>query len=165
MTSIPFQIFKLTKICKLCVAYLCKYTVLQKYRHTRRLLETRVIIKNLAHPCCFFESAILNFFFCKNKNFFRKDGPKFWWLLWFPTNSWYAYTFATQCMCPTVLASSPACLKNFKSVTKALYYQVSFYIPFWSSQIGVLKAELGIWNSECQSLVNPQNSRVQHNIM
>ena len=25
--------------------------------------------------------------------------------------------------------------------------------------------ELGIWNSGCQSLVNPQNSRVQHNIM
>ena len=25
--------------------------------------------------------------------------------------------------------------------------------------------KLGIWNSGCQSLVNPQNSRVQHNIM
>jgi hypothetical protein len=24
--------------------------------------------------------------------------PKFWWLPWFPENSWYAYTFATQCI-------------------------------------------------------------------
>ena len=27
------------------------YSLLQKYRHTRNLLETRVIIKSLAHPC------------------------------------------------------------------------------------------------------------------
>ena len=28
------------------------YTVLQKYRHTRNFLETRVIIKMFIHPCC-----------------------------------------------------------------------------------------------------------------
>jgi predicted acylesterase/phospholipase RssA len=28
-----------------------KYTVLQKYRHTKKILEIRVVIKILAHPC------------------------------------------------------------------------------------------------------------------
>ena len=92
------------------------YTVLQKYRHTRKsILPTQgpiheilaVIAKLLGvvKKLSFFESAI-----SKKKNFFclipikisqnlydSKDFSKFWWLPWFPESFWCAYTFATQC--------------------------------------------------------------------
>jgi hypothetical protein len=46
--------------------YLGTYTLLQKYRHTKNLLETRVTIKILAHPCYPINFDWFSFPFCKN---------------------------------------------------------------------------------------------------
>ena len=39
------------RISQFCFDLIATYTVLQKYRHTRNFLETRVIIKILKNPC------------------------------------------------------------------------------------------------------------------
>ena len=53
-----------------------RYTVLQKYRHTRNLLETRVIIKISAHPCYPTNVDWFSWEWSKKKNFKMSDSKK-----------------------------------------------------------------------------------------
>ena len=70
-----------------------------------KILATIAHLLGVVEKLSFFESAILNFFFRKKKNFCfipmkisphlqdSKDFSKFWWLLWFPAKTHSPQTF------------------------------------------------------------------------